>query len=365
MVNKWWIKRILIVTLVIMIACAAALSIVITSLGTSLTSHGFPLTEKWVTKLKEDIQQLTIIDNSTVIVRTMTEIYALDMQSGNILWQQRITWHFSYHPPLAMNGKIFLSDGKGVLALNQSDGKLLWQQALRHPSGAEVVDVTQDLVAVNDPPYLVMYQSGDGTLLWENRECREPTQAYFFDTNIVVPCYGLNAIDALSGEPVWETQSEDGVDRIWKSAFADGVIYYSQDLESIKAYDVKNRNQLWKTPLTEAYDSFQAYKVLEDHLFVTIDDQVCALLRDDGRNAWCTGDLIKPRNPTSFEGILYLFNGLQKGITAYDLRDGNQIGRLDFPAYIFITVENDKQLMDSSDELLIFASGKTIYAYGK
>jgi outer membrane protein assembly factor BamB len=363
--RKQWIKRIGIFTVVIIIACTVLWSTVRLFYSPSLSSKEFPLLEKWTTKVKGDIQQLTIVDNSIVIVRTMTEIYALDMQSGNILWQQSIAWHFSYHPPLAKNGKIFLSDGKGVLALNQSDGKLLWQQALRHPSGAEVVDVTQDLVAVNDPPYLVIYQAGDGTLIWDKRVCREPAQAYFFDTNIVVPCYGLNAIDALSGETVWETQSEDGVDRIWKSAFADGVIYYSQDLESITAYDVKNRKQLWKTPLAEKYDSFQAYKVMGDHLLVTIDDHVCALLLDDGRNSWCNGDLIKPRNPTSFEGMLYLFNGLQKGITANNLQDGSQIGRLNFPAYIFITSENDRQLMVTSDEFLIFANGGNIYAYGK
>lgn len=363
--KKRWIKRIGIFTLAILVACAVVGSIIRISFGTSLTSKEFSLSEKWATNLQGSIEQITIVENSVIIVRTMTEIYALNVRSGNILWQQSLVWHFSYQPVLAKNGILFLTDGKGVLALNQFDGKVLWQQDLRHPSGAEVVDVTQNLVAVNDPPYLVMYQASDGTLLWDKMVCREPAQAYFFDTNIVVPCYGLNAIDALSGETVWETQSEDGVDRIWKSAFTDGVIYFSQDLKNITAYDVKNRKQLWKTPLTKENVSFQAYKVMKDHLFVTMDDQVCALHRDDGRNAWCTGDLIKPRNPTSFEQILYLLNGLQKGISAYDLQNGSQIGRLDFPTYIFITVENDKQLMVSSDEFLIFANGEKIYAYGK
>lgn len=361
--NNCWIRRILIITLVILIACAAALSIVISSLGTSLTSQEFPLSEKWVAKLQEDIQQIAIVDNSIVIVRTMKEIYSLDMQSGNILWQQSITWHFSNQPLLAKKGMIFLSDGKGVMALNQSDGKILWQQPLRHPSAAEVVDGTQDFIAVNDPPYLTVFQADDGVFRWEKEICRGRAQAYFFDTNIVVPCYGLAVVDALSGETVWETKSDDGDDRIWKSAFADGVIYFSQDLEDITAYDLRNRRQLWKTPLADEYHSFQAYKVLGDHLSVTIDDQLCILHREDGKNAWCTGDLIKPRNPTSFGDVLYLFNGLQNGITAYNLHDGNKIGRLDFPAFIFITVENDKQLMISSNEFLIFASGKELFAY--
>jgi len=350
---------------VIIIAYSVVWSIVSISFSTSLSSKEFPLSEKWTTKLKGDVEQITIVENRVIIARTVKEIYALDMQSGKILWRQSTARHFSYQPVLAKNGILFLTDGKGVLALNQSDGKVLWQQGLRHPSGAEIVNVTQDLVAVNDPPYLIVYEAANGALRWEKEVCREPVQAYFFDTNIVVPCFGLTAIDALSGETVWETKSDDGADRIWKSAFADGVIYFTQDLKNITAYDVKNRKQLWKRPMADDYDSFQAYTVMGDNLLVIIDDQLCVLDRDDGRNIWCANDLIKPKNPTIFEQILYLFNGLQNGITAYDILDGSQIGRLDFPTYNFISFENDRKLMVSSDEFLIFANGGKIYAYGK
>lgn len=362
--KKRWIKRIGILALAIMIVCVAvAWSIVTTSSGTSLKSKEFPLSEKWATKLQGDIQQISIYEENAIIARTMSEIYAVDVRSGNILWQQSTVWHFPYQPVLSENGRLFLTDGKGVLALNPSDGKIPWQQVLRHPSGAEVVDVAPDLVAVNDPPYLAVYRAVDGALLWEKPVCRERAQAYFFGTNIVVPCSGLTAIDALSGEIVWETKLDDDSDQIWKSAFADGVIYFSRDFENITAYDVKNRKQLWERPL--ANDRSQAFKVIGDFLFVTQDNQLCALIRGDGRLVWCADALIKAKNPVIFGDVLYLFNGLQNGITAYDIHDGSQIGRLDFPAYNFITVENDRQLMISSDEFLIFASGEKIYAYGK
>jgi outer membrane protein assembly factor BamB len=357
--SKGWIKRIGIFILVIMITCVVARSIV----GISFRSKDFPLSEKWATKLRGDIQQITIVDKSVLIARTISEIYALDERSGNILWQQSTDWHFSYQPVSAKNGMLFLTDGKGVLALNQSDGKILWQQPLRHPSGAEVVDVNPGLVAVNDPPYLAVYQTVDGSLLWEKTVCRERVQAYFFDTNIVVPCYGLIVIDTFTGETIWETDLDDGAGRIWKSVFTDGEIYFSQDLEDITAYDVKNRKQLWKTPLPN--DRSQAFKVIGNYLLKTKDDQLCVLHRDDGEILWCTDGLIKAKNPVIFGDVLYLFNGLQNGITAYTVHDGSQIGRLAFQAYNFITAESDKQLMVSSNELLIFASGNKLFAYGK
>ncbi len=361
--RKRWIKRIGILSLLIMVACTVAWSIVSTSFSTSLISKEFPLTEKWVIKVQGDIEQLTILDDSILVAKTISEIYALDVRSGDILWRQSIAWHFSYQPVLAKNGMLFLTDGKGVLALDQRDGKILWKKPLRYPANADIVDVTQDFVAVNDPPYLAVYQAVDGALLWDQDVCRESAQAYFFDANIVVPCYGLNVIDTRTGEIVWEIKSDDEVDRIWKSAFANGVIYFSQDLENITAYDVKNRMELWKIPLANGRS--QAFKVIGDYLFVTNDNQLCVLDRNDGRIVWCAGDLIKAKNPIIFGDVLYLFNGLQNGITAYDIRNGSQIGRLNFPVYNFITVENDKQLMVSSEEFLIFASGKDIFAFGR
>jgi len=360
--KKRWMKRIGILTLVIIIAYVAW-SIFFKSFGISFKSVGFPLSEKWATKLQGGIEQITIVDNSVIIARTMSKIYALDMLSGNILWQQSTFWHFPYQPVLAKNDVLFLTDGKGVLALNESDGKMLWQHALRHPSGAEVMDVTQDLVAVNDPPYLVLYQKNDGALLWEKPVCRERVQAYFFNDTIVVPCFGLTAFDALSGEIVWKIESDDAFDRIWKSAFANGVLYFSQDLKNITAYDVINRQQLWKTPM--ANDRSQVFKVIEDYLFVTNDSKLCVLNRDNGRIAWCANDLIKAKNPVIFGDVLYIFTGLKNGLSAFDISHGSQIGTLDFQTYNFITVENDKQLMISSNEFLIFASKNKIFVYGK
>lgn len=322
----------------------------------------FPLSQKWVTKINGDIEQISIVDNRIVIVRTITRIYALDAASGNMLWQHRTAWHFSYQPVLVAKGTLFLTDGKGVLALNQANGKVVWQQPVRFPSGAEVIDVTQGLVAVNDAPILAMYRTNDGSLVWDRWACREPTQGYFFDNYIVVPCFGLILIDAISGETIWEIKSEDSVDRIWKSAFADGVIYFSQDLENIVAYDVKNRKILWQTSLEN--DRSQAFHVSGDNLTVTMDHQVCILNRYDGQIVWCVDDLIKASNPVVFANAIFLFNGIRHGITAYDVEDGSQIGRLDLPAYNFITVD-DRNLMVSSNDSLIFAFRNIIYAYEK
>ncbi len=356
--EKVWIKAIGIAALMIL----TLVTIAWTFASSPPIPKNFPLSQKWETKIVGDIEQISIVDNRIVIARTITRIYALDATTGNMLWERTTAWHLSYQPVIASETMLFLTDGKGIVALNKSDGSLVWQQSLRYPSGAEVTDIFQNLIAVNDTPFLSVYRADDGTLVWDKWVCREPVQTYFFNSHIVVPCFGFIVMDAFSGETILEVRSEPGLDRIWESAFADGVVYYSQDLEHISAYDLKNSKQLWNTPLKN--DRSQKFEVFGKNLIVTTDDQICIINRDTGNITWCVNNLIKASNPTIFADQLYLFNGLRHGITAYDVREGEQRGRLELPAYNFITVDN-RNLMASSDKFLIFGLRNYIFAYGK
>jgi outer membrane protein assembly factor BamB len=284
----------------------------------------------------------------------------LEMQSGNVLWQQTIAWDLLYRPVLSENGNLFFTDGRGLYRIRSSDGEILWQQVLRL-SSADVVDVTPDLVAIIDPPYLEMYQTLDGSLLWKKSVCRQQVQAYFYDTNIVVPCFGLTSMNAVSGEFDWETKPDEALGLISQSAYANGVIYFSQDGYNITAYDLQNRDQLWMVPW-EKHPS-QTFKVAGDYLLATKYNRLCVLNRYEGKISWCDYNLKAAKDPVIFEGVLYLFNGLQAGITAYDIHNGSLIGRLDFPSYNVITVDYYSRLMVPSEELLIFAHRNKIYAY--
>jgi outer membrane protein assembly factor BamB len=362
--QKRWMKLIETLTFVVVIAIYSVLCFIVgTSIRTTPTKTEFPLSEKWVTKLRGNIEHITVEDNNIIIARTASKIYALDYQSGNILWQQSLGWDLLYQPVLAEMGQIFFADGRGLIALRSFGGEHLWQQYLPDPSNVRVADVTPDLIAVENSSYLGVFRTNDGSLLWKEWVCRGSFQAYFYDANVVVPCYGLAARDAISGEIVWEIKSETGLNRIWRSAYADGVIYFSQDLKYITAYDVKNRRQLWKR--LWANDRSQAFRVSGDYLLAMKDDQLCILHRSDGEISWCADNLVRAKDPVIFGDVVYLFYGFQDGITAFDVRDGSKTGRLDFNATTLIAVDYHTQLMIPSDEFLIFANKNRINAYGK
>lgn len=359
------------IVLIGVLAVTAVIAVALLCVGISpffsasaLVSKDFPLSPQWETRLPANIQQISVDDASGVIfARTMTKVYALEGQSGNILWEQDIAWHIPYQPILISEHMLFLADGKNVLSMNPENGNILWSQPLGSPSSAEVVAAAQGLVAVNDPPYITIYQAAYGVRLWQQDVCRENVQAYFFERALVVPCHGLTAWDAYTGDVLWTMETEPGADRIWVSAYTDGVLFASQDLENITAYDLGQRELIWKTVWKNGRS--QAFKINADLVLASKEDQLCLVQREDGKILWCAGDLIKAKNPTILGGRVYLFNGLQNGITAYDLNSGENEGRLDFPAWNFITVENNQQQMAISNASLIFALRGTIYAYGE
>lgn len=335
-----------------------AVYIILTStLRTSFASEKFPLFQKWSTRLNSNIQQISMISNQIVLARTASGMNALDLKTGKLLWHHNTGWLAGNEPALAENGTVFFTDDKWVWALNQSDGEILWQQRLHAPS-AKVVDVSTDMLAVFDSQQISVYRTKDGVLQWRKPVCRNSDQIYIHDSALYFPCFGITAVSIDSGETIWEEETERGV---WITAYADGIMYSSPDNENITAYDLENRKQLWSTSLPT--DGEQGFKIIDNLLLVTDGTHFCVLRRDDGKNLWCAGRILNPQNPARVGDKIYTFNGPQNRIAAFDISTGTQIGTLRMTNFNIFTVF--RQLMISSDELLIFASGQEIFAFGK
>jgi outer membrane protein assembly factor BamB len=348
---KKWITRVGLVILVTYVVLKSTLSI-------SFTSENFPLSEKWSTRLRSSIQQISIADNQIVLVKTAAEIYALEIKSGKLLWHRATDYWLSNDvPALAQNGIVFFTDSKWIWALNQSDGEVLWQQRL-HSGGADVVDVSMDMVAVFDTQQISVYRTTDGALQWRKPVCRNSDQIYLHNSKLYFPCFGMTAVAVASGETVWEEKTERG---IWIAVYADGVMYSSPDNENITAYDLESRKQLWSTPLST--DGEKGFKIVDELLFVTDGTHFCVLQRYDGRKLWCADGMLNPQNPARVGDTIYIFNGPQNMITAFDIHSGTKLGQLRMTSFKVVTTFS--QLMVSSDELLIFASGKEVFAFGK
>lgn len=352
--QKNWKKRIGVFFILAVVTYVAIRLI----LGTSFTSDNFPLSEKWSIRIGENIQQISIVDSQIVLVRTGSKLYALDIKSGNKLWHRDTGWLANNEPAQVKNNIVFFTDNKWVWALKLSSGEVLWQKQLYSPETAQIVAANQDVVAVFDWQYLFVYQNLDGTLLWRKPVCRNSAPAYFNDSKLYFPCSGLSAVDVYSGETIWE---EKTAQTIWIAVYADGIIYSSPDYENITAFDLENRKQLWNTPLST--DGEQKLKIVDELLFISDGTHFCVLQRYDGKRLWCADRILNPQNPAKISDIVFIFNGPQNVITAFDIDSGTKLGQLKITNLNLFTIS--RQLMVSSSELLIFASGRDVFAFSK
>jgi outer membrane protein assembly factor BamB len=323
-----------------------------------LISEDFPLSKQWSLSLQGSIQQLSLAGNQTLLVMTRTKLYALDSTTGDVLWKHDLHWQTITKPALAQNELVFLTDGQGISALDLSDGNLMWQQPVYRAQNAQIAFVSDDFVAVSYRPYLNVYEASTGDLLWSKPVCREAVHPYIYGNTIYIPCYGVTAMDARTGEIVWVTESPD---RIWNAGYSDGIMYSSPNRRAVIAYDLESREVLWNTPLKS--ERVQEFKVAGDFLLLTDALQYCVLRRTDGKIIWCANIGWKMQNPVIVMDIGYIFNGPQTVVYAFDATDGTQIGKLTLARFAFITIY--RQLLISSDDMLIFARGDNIFAFGE
>ena len=351
--NEKWKTRIGWVGLVILVTYFVIKSTV----SISFVSENFPLSEKWSTRLNSNIQQITIVDNQIALVKTGAGIHALEIKSGNLLWRKYSDhWPPNNEPALAKNGIVFFTDSKWVWALHQSDGEVLWQQKL-HVGSAKVVDASTDMVAVFDSQQISVFKATDGTLLLREPVCRNSYLAHIYDAKLYFPCSGMTAVSIDSGETVWETKENSASTA---AAYSDGVLYSNLSVDVITAFELEKQKQIWSVPLPSG--RVREIKVADEFLLVSNGNYLCVLQRQDGRKLWCINSVIAQQNPAKLGDAVYILNSTQNMIAAFDIHSGTELGQLRMSKFKPVTTFG--QLMVSSDELLIFAIGKEVFAFG-
>ncbi|HSO12261.1 MAG TPA: PQQ-binding-like beta-propeller repeat protein, partial [Anaerolineales bacterium] len=226
-----------------------------------------------------------------------------------------------------------------------------------HVGSAKVVDVSTDMVAVFDSQQISVFKATDGTLLLREPVCRNSYLAHIYDAKLYFPCSGMTAVSIDSGETVWETKENSASTA---AAYSDGVLYSNLSVDVITALDLEKQQQIWSVPLPSGYIS--EIKVADEFLLVS-DGNLCVLQRQDGKKLWCKDSVITQQNPAKLGDAVYILNSTQNMIAAFDIHNGTELGQLRMSKFKPITTFG--QLMVSSDELLIFAIGKEVFAFGK
>lgn len=324
----------------------------------SLILDDFPLQEQWRSKLDGEVTSLSTNGDQIIFARTSKKLYALNSESGEILWNHETAWQGIQKPPIASNGLVYLADGKAIWALVEENGNVKWTREVPL-SSASVELISGNAVVVKMSSYIFVLDALDGSILWSTSECRYGDFPVYIDSKTLYsPCVNnITARDINNGKIIWNSQKPLVIAKV---AYRDNTMYYSPDRKTLSAIDLQNLGTLWESGITS--EGFREFTILGSHLIVTGSDKFSVFERGTGYQIWCS-DFNNPQNPVVVGEILFMFNGFQNEITAFDILTGEKIGELSIKNLKMFSVERD--LLVSIDDRIIFGNGSSIFSFGK
>ncbi len=177
-------------------------------------------------------------------------VYALDLQSGEILWKFEMAGGSDLTPTLV--GDRLLVGGRGrVVSLDPATGRPTWETSLGKASDLQDGVLLKDtfLVQMNDKVFAL--DPNKGSILWQRPLPGAPLlqgegdRVFYLEARgLVFKSLWLVTLDALRGSPVWEHKL--GSTRFpW---LQDGRILCNAE-ETLLALELTTGKPLWSTPL--------------------------------------------------------------------------------------------------------------------
>lgn len=179
--------------------------------------------EKWRTTLGKEVIQAPLIQDETVFVQTTnSNVIALDMTSGAILWQYRarssaLTLRGTSQPVMYKNRLLVALDSGAVVALNTRTGELFWERKLQVPKGSNEFERIVDL---------------DGRMTLQ-------------DNVLFVPGYQgfLTAIEAYTGQILWQKE----ISSFMQPAYSVGRVYVADSDSHLLMLDSRTGEVKWQS----------------------------------------------------------------------------------------------------------------------
>ena len=237
----------------------------------------------WSFNAKYFIQASPLIVEEVVYIATDHACYALDLQTGQLIWETTTGEEGAFMgPPAYENSVIYATAGKHLLALDSESGKEIWHTESATPFLALAVADGFVYVGNMDRSFRA-YDQNTGQEVWKFEAGGEfwsaPAVAgdILYAGNIDKYIYALNS---RTGEMLWSF--ETGGDAVSEPILADGVVYVSDSshlfpsgTRHLYALEASTGELLWTF---ETMSTFLPAPALEDDaIYITTGGEVLAL----------------------------------------------------------------------------------------
>jgi outer membrane protein assembly factor BamB len=276
-----------------------------------------------------------------VAVTTQNAVYALNPESGNVLWDyvSPDTSNMTSVVTLQNRMAYFATQDGQVYALHETDGSLLWHTDLHmaHPVDYNNLNIVYDdgvvyagLADQNNGYVIYAIQASNGRVLWQSQK---NSQLLAASGGLVYIAGGTDA----QGDPELESLQGQNGQHVWSydtppmSAIVDNNVLYvysehrqipsdfggNKQYKPLAAFDAQHGKLLWtREVINDSVDPI----VLADHVILlgSLYDvnayHLCAYRTSNGSQAWCV-----PSKYAPFTGNAASFNN---NITSYAAGNG-------------------------------------------
>ncbi|MCI0393413.1 MAG: PQQ-binding-like beta-propeller repeat protein [Chloroflexi bacterium] len=278
-----------------------------------------PLQLAWETAVSGSVVSQATFADGVVYVNTYSRLYALDAQSGRVLWdfkplQSRLydeKYSTNNSTPAIWQNRIYITDFGGlVYCVNRQDGSAIWEHDSWHASN-ESICIYGDRLFLKTADPGVKPQLGDpfttfgylcltldGEQLWfvQSQDRITTEQPVIVDDTLIFGdaagfLYGVNV---ENGNIIWQTNTTEVVQITGYDqpifpfglpvTFQRSVILQVGVSRVVCGFDAKTGNYLWQ------YETARRKRALacdESHIYYVTPDGGCGCIRgDDGHPCW-------------------------------------------------------------------------------
>jgi outer membrane protein assembly factor BamB/PKD repeat protein len=296
-------------------------------------------TEKWRTSTTNTPDgAVHVVDGVAYLTDLQGEVYALDTETGDVIWQKNYGTSYMASSPTLVDGTLYVSSSDGNLyALNPDDGTTQWTYSGTGEVRSSSPTVSNGNVFVGDMDGVLHAVDKDtGDVNWTSQIgdgslgiMSSPT---VYEGLVFAGTQGntLKAFNISTGDTVWTAAGA----RENTPTISNGILYtqeYDGGSQSgwFHAYDAKTGDVVWNKTLDEAL-GYSSPTVAGSSVYISTNaGNVYAYDKSTGTQEWSYSGGGEQASPIVVDGTLYtydsngVFHAVDTGTTATS--DGSRV----------------------------------------
>ncbi len=284
------------------------------------------------------IAQIPLIVEGVVYFASCNHnVYAVDAESGGLVWKYRTEGIILSGSPVYMNGKVYVgSYDYNLHCIDAKTGKLVWKFKTEGEVNVLPCIYNGKVYFGSKDQYVYCLDAETGRLIWKYRTFDEINSCpSVSDGKLYIASFDrfMYCIDAETGELVWRFETQGEIHTQNPFLIHDNTVYVTSFDNYLYALSADKGEVKWKFP-TGIYGNTASPELNKGRLYLNTRDGFLYSITLDGKEVWKLSKSTMYSIPAVFEDRLYV-GGDDKIFRCLDL-DGKELWRFETQGLVWM-----------------------------